>query len=223
MNTSSFLTVLKGKYKNRKIPIPKKIHGHNNVTPQKIKESIFQIIENQIDSYEDSIFIDLFAGSGQMGIEAASRGFVHNYFFDISRDRIAQIKQWSQQNISSVYQNCTFDVKDGTREFLKIIKGSSYVNEFINSHPSLKDVIVFADPPYGLNYKHKLLIDLLMVSFNQKQIENSTFLITLIIQTNKDDLIDSKHKDLKKYDDPNDEENFKNLYKYGRHRIIVIT
>lgn len=40
-------------------------------TLDRVKESIFNIIQNKI---QDSIFLDLFSGSGAIGLEAASRG-----------------------------------------------------------------------------------------------------------------------------------------------------
>jgi len=40
-------------------------------TTDKVKESVFSIIQFQI---QGRVFLDLFAGSGQMGIEALSRG-----------------------------------------------------------------------------------------------------------------------------------------------------
>ena len=40
-------------------------------TLDRVKESIFNIIQSDI---KDSIFLDLFAGSGAIGLEAASRG-----------------------------------------------------------------------------------------------------------------------------------------------------
>ncbi|MBQ8000628.1 MAG: RsmD family RNA methyltransferase, partial [Ruminococcus sp.] len=48
-------------------------------TTDKVKESVFSVIQFQIP---DRMFLDLFAGSGQMGIEALSRGAKGAYFLD---------------------------------------------------------------------------------------------------------------------------------------------
>ena len=51
-------------------------------TPERVKEAVFSIIQFQI---EGRSFLDLFAGSGQMGIEALSRGARKSVFVDAKR------------------------------------------------------------------------------------------------------------------------------------------
>ena len=48
-------------------------------TTDRIKETLFNMIQNRVP---DGIFVDLFAGSGAMGIEALSRGARHAYFIE---------------------------------------------------------------------------------------------------------------------------------------------
>ena len=59
-------------------------------TTDKIKETLFNMISNEI---YDSVFLDLFAGSGGIGIEALSRGAREAYFCDIDREAIQCIRQ----------------------------------------------------------------------------------------------------------------------------------
>lgn len=59
-------------------------------TTDKVKESVFSIIQFQI---QDRVFLDLFAGSGQMGIEALSRGAKKAYLVDQSLKAIRVIEQ----------------------------------------------------------------------------------------------------------------------------------
>ena len=61
---------------------------HTRPTSARVKEAIFSIIQFHI---EGRYVLDLFAGTGQMGIEALSRGAVHAVFLDNSRDAIAVI------------------------------------------------------------------------------------------------------------------------------------
>jgi 16S rRNA G966 N2-methylase RsmD len=227
MNSRSFLTVLKGKYKNKKIPVPKKIRGHNNVTPQKIKESVFQIIENQLDSnsdekWSDAIFVDLFGGSGQMGLEAISQGFNHAFFFDISKDRIQKLSQWMRQHIETDYKRCTLEVKDGVREFYKILTGSSRVNEFLEQNRHLKQVVIFADPPYGLNSKRKYLLDYLIDYKTLNAPLEKGYCVLLILQTCNVDLYRSTHQMIENYPKTKTPDYIEGFYEYGRHRIIVM-
>lgn len=59
-------------------------------TTDKVKESVFSIIQFQI---QDRVFLDLFAGSGQMGIEALSRGAKKAYIVDQSLKAIRVIEE----------------------------------------------------------------------------------------------------------------------------------
>ncbi len=53
------------------------------------KQAVFNIVQNYV---EGSVFLDLFAGSGQMGIEALSRGAKNAVFIDTSSKAIETIK-----------------------------------------------------------------------------------------------------------------------------------
>lgn len=74
------MVVITGTAKGRKLMT---VEGTDLVRPtaQKIKEAIFSAIQFEI---EDSVVLDLFAGSGQLGIEALSRGAAECTFADNS-------------------------------------------------------------------------------------------------------------------------------------------
>ena len=59
-------------------------------TLDKVRESLFNIIQNQI---QDSIFLDLFSGSGAVGLEAVSRGAKKAILCDNSKQAIEIIKK----------------------------------------------------------------------------------------------------------------------------------
>ena len=59
-------------------------------TTDRIKEAIFSIIQFET---EGRVFLDLFAGSGQMGIEALSRGAKEAYFVDNSKKSLDTVKR----------------------------------------------------------------------------------------------------------------------------------
>lgn len=59
-------------------------------TLDRVKEALFNILQNDI---KDSIVLDLFAGSGALGIESLSRGAKKVYFCDNNIDAIKVIKR----------------------------------------------------------------------------------------------------------------------------------
>jgi 16S rRNA (guanine966-N2)-methyltransferase len=97
-----------------------------------VKESIFNVIGSRI---EDSSVLDLFSGTGSLGIESLSRGCRVAYFVDSSRESINLIKY-----------NTRF-VKDAGMKY-RIIR--SDVLKYIKSYRGLKWDIVFLDPPYKI-------------------------------------------------------------------------
>ena len=87
------MRVITGTARGRKLIAPEGI----DVRPTKdsVKEAIFSAIQFEI---EGSTVLDLFAGSGQLGIEAVSRGAKKAYLVDSSQNSIKFIKQ----NVSHV-------------------------------------------------------------------------------------------------------------------------
>ncbi|PJZ69574.1 DNA methyltransferase [Leptospira perolatii] len=90
------LRIQTGDLKGKSIPSPVTQQGKSNFTPAILKKSLFSIL----DSLElqgrlpigESAFLDLFAGSGQMGIEALSKGFARGVFLDLAWDRFESLK-----------------------------------------------------------------------------------------------------------------------------------
>ena len=82
------MRVISGTLKGRNI-IGYNING-TRPTMDRVKESIFGTIQNYI---KDSIVLDLFAGSGNLGIEAISNGAKHCYFVDNNIEAIKVIKK----------------------------------------------------------------------------------------------------------------------------------
>ena len=71
------MRVVSGKYKGRKLLSLET--EKTRPTLARVKESIFAMIQDYINS---SVVLDLFAGSGSLGIEALSNGASTCYFFD---------------------------------------------------------------------------------------------------------------------------------------------
>ena len=100
------MRIIAGKYKNKKII--SNIKGVSTTikpTTSKIRESVFNIINNYFAKYdlitEESLFLDLCCGTGAMGIEAISRGFKQVYFLDNNYESLAITKR----NLTSLKQD----------------------------------------------------------------------------------------------------------------------
>lgn len=112
-------------------------------TMDRVKESLFSTIQNYI---KDSIVLDLFSGSGNLGIEALSEGAKKAYLIDKNKKAVDIIKK----NISTIgIDNChvlNMDYK--------------YSLNYFNEN-NIKFDLIFLDPPYKTDYIEKslLLID----------------------------------------------------------------
>ena len=82
------MRVISGKAKGSKLSSIESLS--TRPTLDRVKESLFNIIQDKIN---DSIVLDLFAGSGALGIEAISRGAKKAYFCDNNYDAIKMIKR----------------------------------------------------------------------------------------------------------------------------------
>lgn len=121
------MRVISGKYKGR-ILQGFDIDG-TRPTQDRVKESVFSTIQNKI---EGSICLDLFAGSGSLGIEALSNGATFCYFSDNNKIVLDILKK----NLDNI-------------DNYKIIN-KDYKQTLIELKDKKFDII-FLDPPYKLN------------------------------------------------------------------------
>lgn len=94
----SGLRIIAGTMKGRVIPFDNRKFDNADVTPQKVKGAIFSMIGEWL---EGKSFLDLYAGSGQIGIEALSRGSEPVVFNEADVRRFLFIKS-SLQNLGIV-------------------------------------------------------------------------------------------------------------------------
>lgn len=125
------IRIIGGKYKGKRL---KKVPGTVVRTmPDKLKESLFNIIQ---DDLRGSVFLDGFAGSGSVGIEALSRGAEKIVFIDQYYPAIKVIKT----NIAKL--EAEEQVRIFQREFNR---GVIHL-----SKEKWKFDFIFLDPPYKL-------------------------------------------------------------------------
>lgn len=101
-------------------------------TSERIKGAIFSSIQFEL---EDRVVLDLFAGSGQMGLEALSRGAARATFIDSSREAMEIVKKNSRD--CGFFEKSHFLVSD-FRNYIRKASGREHFD------------LVFIDPPYGL-------------------------------------------------------------------------
>jgi 16S rRNA (guanine966-N2)-methyltransferase len=83
------MRVISGKYRNKEIPFENEKFENANATPQKIKKAVFSILGEDLAGKS---FLDLYSCSGQIGIEALSRGAEFVVFNEIEKNRFHFIK-----------------------------------------------------------------------------------------------------------------------------------
>lgn len=101
-------------------------------TSERTKEAVFSMLQFDIEGRE---VLDLFAGSGQMALEALSRGAAHAYAVDSGKKAISVITKNVEK--CRLEDSCTI-VCDVSSSFLKRHNGAAFD-------------IVFLDPPYASN------------------------------------------------------------------------
>ena len=142
-------------------------------TLDRVKESVFNIIQNDI---YDSKVLDLFSGSGAIGLEFASRGAKEVYLCDNSKDACDIINK----NVSKTH--LAENVKIFNLDFLSLIK--KLENE--------KFDVIYLDPPYKTDFLEKAIKELI----KYKNLDNETLIIA---ETDEESIIKkiSKIKEIK--------------------------
>ena len=132
------MRIISGQYKGSNI-IGYDIKG-TRPTMDRVKESLFAMIQNNI---KNSICLDLFAGSGNLGLEALSNYAAKCYFVDNNYDIVQVLKQ----NINKIKIKEEYVlIDDDAFKALKLFKDNN-----------LKFDLIFLDPPYELNLINKSL------------------------------------------------------------------
>ena len=144
-------------------------------TLDRVKESLFNIINFDI---KDCVFLDLFAGSGAIGIEAASRGAKKVFMCEKAKDAANVINKNLQktrlENIVTLYN----------MDFEKCIHNK--LNE--------KFDIIYLDPPYKTDYAYKAM----KLILEKKLISNETI---IILETDIEQIVENQFEklDLKEF------------------------
>jgi 16S rRNA (guanine966-N2)-methyltransferase len=123
------MRVIAGTYRSRPLVAPRGLD--TRPTSDRLRERLFDILSWRIDGCR---FVDLYAGTGAVGIEALSRGAAHVWFAENSDAAIKSIRQ----NLSALKIGGGFTLED---------RGVGAVLQRLAKLPQPID-LVFLDPPY---------------------------------------------------------------------------
>jgi len=127
------MRIIAGKHRGRTLaPVGKgDAAGHLRPTTDRVRESLFNVLTHQID-FNGLRVLDLFAGTGALGLEALSRGAAHVTFVDDGRAAQGLIRKNVGLTGSGTQTNLVR--RDATR---------------LGTSPGAPCDLIFLDPPYG--------------------------------------------------------------------------
>ena len=155
------MRVIAGQFKGRKLLSAR----NSDIRPatDSVKETIFNVLQNRI-LFDGIVVLDLFAGTGSLGIEAISRGAAHSYFVDTEEKSLGLVRD----NIGQLRCEpvCT------------VVKADAM--EFMETADKQFDLI-FADPPYA--FKDTAMIP--EIIFRKNLLKKKGFLIIEHLKSTK--------------------------------------
>lgn len=122
--------IIAGSAKGRRLRVPR---TGVRPTSSRVREAMFNSIASMIENWADEIVLDVFAGSGALGLEALSRGAREAIFIENNRRTITDLRG----NTASVG-----------------LGGDILIADALNLPPNHREVaasLVLADPPYEVN------------------------------------------------------------------------
>jgi 16S rRNA (guanine966-N2)-methyltransferase len=138
------ITIIAGEFKNRRLKTP--VGDKVRPTASRVREAWFSILQRSISGAR---VLDLFAGSGALGLEALSRGAQTVDFVEIHRHAITALRA----NLTSL--------KVEGRGAIHRVDALAFAERL---HPGQYDV-AFADPPYAGEQAQRLVAMFRIVPF----------------------------------------------------------
>jgi 16S rRNA (guanine(966)-N(2))-methyltransferase RsmD len=128
------MRVIAGKFRSRQLGSPRGLDIRP--TSDRLRETLFNVLTaGNPDALAGSVWLDLFAGTGAVGIEALSRGAEKVYFVETSRRAVELIKR----NLQSMDISNGFEIlqEEVLREIPKL------------ERQQVRPSFIFLDPPYS--------------------------------------------------------------------------
>jgi len=138
------MRVIAGKFRSRSL---RALPGlETRPTYDRLKETLFNVLA-AAGNLEGAAFIDLFAGTGSIGIEALSRGAAQVYFVESSRRAVRVIRE----NLAAlqITEGCEILQKRATEALLEL------------AARQVRCRFCFLDPPYGMHGAYEEVLSLI--------------------------------------------------------------
>jgi 16S rRNA (guanine966-N2)-methyltransferase len=136
------MRVIAGRYRSRKLEAPPGVV--TRPTSDRLRETLFNVLASRL---EDSVFLDLYAGSGAVGIEALSRGARQVYFVESDRKAARAIRQ----NLQSLGIDEGAELQE--REAIHALR--------LLDSQAIRCDVAFLDPPYGSHGAYEQVLSFL--------------------------------------------------------------
>ena len=138
------MRIIAGEYRSRPL---KSLPGLElRPTSDRLRETLFNVLAAS-STLEGSVWLDLFAGTGAVGIEALSRGAKQVYFVESERKHARLIRE----NLQSLEITSGFDVYESdTASALRGLEGSGVLSDYC-----------FIDPPYSMRGAYERTLEFL--------------------------------------------------------------
>lgn len=126
------MRIISGSAKGKKLHSP--LDERIRPTSDRAREGLFSVLESEYGNFRDLCVLDLFAGTGAVGVEALSRGAslvhaVEKDFTDLTRSNFSLV-----------------DLADGRFQIFH-----AKANDFLENCEAIRYDIIFMDPPYEMS------------------------------------------------------------------------
>lgn len=139
------MRVIAGRFRNRRLQAPRGLGIRP--TSDRLRETLFNVLAPAV---ADSVWIDLYAGTGAVGIEALSRGARQVYFVEASK----KAAQTVRRNLQSLGISQGFELLErDAAEALRRLESEGVVCDFC-----------FVDPPYRIERAYAQALEFLAQS-----------------------------------------------------------
>ena len=162
------MRIITGKVKGLKLKAPSGFS--TRPTSDRVKESVFNVLNGMVDFSEVESVLDVFAGTGSLGLESLSRGASSATFIDFATTEIIaeNIRRAKFENVATILRG----------DFTKMLRKISRQQKTFD--------LIFIDPPYKEN-----LAETALELIGECELLNSDGLV--IVEYGADEILDTKN------------------------------